>query len=177
MSTPSSANPIPRRILCAIDIRSRSRVVLDRARHRLQRANHGTPPRLAVATVIDYQPGFEVDHYPFLSPDELRRQTAQQLYSQLERMAAEVLDGLDVEVLVGIGPARATLIGIARRWRADLLFAGSHASFGLLAPAHRHPPLPFQYEVVDTRCSLLQRATGYLSPFIAATRSRYSVEF
>ena len=75
-----------KRILALIALNSDSAAVARRA-VQLSRAYGAT---LALAAVVDYTPGFESDHVPFLTPGEMRQAIVRDLREKLDRMTIEV---------------------------------------------------------------------------------------
>ena len=149
--------PAYRRIVCAIEPSRRNLDLLHRAFSFARKAH----AELAVAAVVDYQPGFESDHYPFLTPNQVREQTLQHVSDTLSAMVAEVRSG-PAEILVADGDTYRTLVDMAASWRADLVIVGSNATMGLLdkrgLPWGEREPLSFDVLALETRSSPLERA-------------------
>ncbi len=146
-----------RRVICAVDQSGRRKEVLRRA----LRFARGIDAQLAVAGVVDYQPGFESGQYPILTPAEFKRETVKLVGEQLNGLLAEIGAG-PLEVLVAAGEARKTLIDMASSWRADLVIVGADATLGLLGEEagwlESRAALPFDVLAFETRESLVRSA-------------------
>ncbi len=115
-----------KRILALVALNSDSATVAKRA-VQLSRAYGAT---LALAAVVDYTPGFESDHVPFLTPDEMRQAIVRDMRERLQQMMTDVGAG-GCEIIVGCGSEREVVSELTRSWRPDLVLVGSHARHGL----------------------------------------------
>jgi len=115
-----------KRILALVAFDSDAAAVAKRA-VQLSRSYGAT---LALAAVVDYTAGFESDHVPFLTPDEMRQAIARDMREKLDRMMAEV-GAAGCEIIVGCGSEQKVVAEITRSWRPDLVLVGSHARHGL----------------------------------------------
>ncbi len=115
-----------KRILALVALNSDSATV---ARRAVQMArSYGAT--LALAAVVDYTPGFESDHVPFLTPDEMRQATVRDMRERLQQMMTEVGAG-GCEIIVGCGGEQEVVAELTRSWRPDLVLVGMHARHGL----------------------------------------------
>ena len=115
-----------KRILALVALNSDSATV---ARRAVQMArSYGAT--LALAAVVDYTPGFESDHVPFLTPDEMRQATVRDMRERLQQMMTEVGAG-GCEIIVGCGSEQEVVAELTRSWRPDLVLVGMHARHGL----------------------------------------------
>lgn len=115
-----------KRILALVALNSDSAAVAKRA-VQLSRAYNAT---LALAAVVDYTPGFESDHVPFLTPEEMRQAIVRDLREKLQLMMTEAGAG-GCEIIVGCGSEQEVVAELTRSWRPDLVLVGSHARHGL----------------------------------------------
>jgi nucleotide-binding universal stress UspA family protein len=83
----------------------------------LARANAA---ELMVATVVDLDTGFESDHVPFMTPQQLRERTAQDVSHRLDLLLARIgAPGIEARVLTG-RPNR-EVVALSEDWRPDLI--------------------------------------------------------
>lgn len=115
-----------KRILALVALNGDSAAVAKRA-VQLSRAYGAT---LALASVVDYTPGFESDHVPFLTPGEMRQFIVRDLREKLDQMMTEIGAG-GCEIIVGCGSEKEVVSELTRSWRPDLVLVGSHARHGL----------------------------------------------
>ncbi len=115
-----------KRILALVALNSDSAAVAKRA-VQLSRAYGAT---LALAAVVDYTPGFESDHVPFLTPGEMRLAIVRDMREKLDQMMTEVGAG-GCEIIVGCGGEEEVVSELTGSWRPDLVLVGSHARHGL----------------------------------------------
>jgi nucleotide-binding universal stress UspA family protein len=117
-------------IIAAVDLDSRACGVIDHAA-KLAALCQGD---LLVVHVVDYEGGYESDHIPHHSP--------QQVLSDMVRHARASLVGLvhhldlptsPVEIRVESGPTASTLIALAATIRPRYVLVG-HSRWGLLSP-------------------------------------------
>jgi len=105
-----------RRILAVIDIPPKGENVVRRALA-LARANEA---ELMVATVVDLDTGFESDHVPFMTPQQLRERTAQDIRQRLDLMLARIgAPGVEARVLTG--RTNPQVVSLSEDWRPDLI--------------------------------------------------------
>ncbi|MBS4095962.1 MAG: universal stress protein [Sulfuricella sp.] len=146
-----------RRVICAVDQSGQRKEVLRRA----LRFARGANAQLAVASVVDYQPGFESGQYPIMTPAEFKRETVKHVTAQLSELLAGIEAG-PAEILVAAGETRKTLIDMAVSWRADLVIVGAHATLGLLGNdagwLESREILPFDVLAFETRESFARSA-------------------
>lgn len=115
-----------RRVLAAIDIDRRGETVARQA----WRIAQDEGARFALAHIADYGRGFESDHAPFLTPQEVEGKLEPVIRRRLTALAGQIgADG--AAVLVGFGDAAAQLPALALNWQPDLLVVGLHAPHGL----------------------------------------------
>ena len=115
-----------KRILALVAFNSDSAAVARRA-VQLSRAYGAT---LALAAVVDYTPGFESDHAPFLTPGEMRQAIVRDLREKLDQMTTEAgADGC--EIIVACGSEKEVVSELTDSWRPDLVLVGSNARHGL----------------------------------------------
>ena len=115
-----------KRILALVAFNSDSAAVAKRA-VQLSRTYGAT---LALASVVDYTPGFESDHVPFLTPGEMRLAIVRDVREKLDQMMTEIGAG-GCEIIVGCGSEHEAVCELTRSWRPDLVLVGSHARQGL----------------------------------------------
>lgn len=115
-----------KRILALVAFNSDSAGVARRA-VQLSRSYGAT---LALATVVDYTPGFESDHIPFLTPGEMRQAIVRDMREKLDHMMMEVGAG-GCEIIVGCGSEKEVVSELTCSWRPDLVLVGSDARHGL----------------------------------------------
>lgn len=115
-----------KRILALVALNSDSAAVARRA-VQLSRAYGAT---LALASVVDYTPGFESDHVPFLTPGEMRQSIVRDMRERLDQMMTEIGAG-GCEIIVGCGSEKEIVSELTRSWRPDLVLVGSNARHGL----------------------------------------------
>lgn len=120
---------VHRRILTAIDLTRRGEAV---ARHaaRLARSEGA---RLIVAHVMDYSPGFESDHVPFITPDEMKAALVKAAEIMMTRLVRRLDAGENVCQVVVAGRREPSIAGLAARWRPDMIVVGEDATHGLEA--------------------------------------------
>ncbi|MDR9437609.1 MAG: universal stress protein [Thiohalophilus sp.] len=115
-----------RRILAPIELNRQGEQIVRRAHHMAMALD----AQLVVLHAVYYSTGFESDHVPFLTPQQLQRQIAAQMQERLEQLlkragAAEVRG----EVLAG--KATKILPAFAREWRPDLIVLADGVDYGL----------------------------------------------
>ncbi|MEK7362154.1 MAG: universal stress protein [Pseudomonadota bacterium] len=121
-----------KRILALVAMNGDSAFVAKRA-VQLSRSYGAT---LALAAVVDYTPGFESDHVPFLTPGEMRLAIVRDMREKLDQMITEVgADGC--EIIVGCGSEKQVVSELTGSWRPDLVLVGSLARHGLAQNGER----------------------------------------
>lgn len=134
------------RVLALVDIGRRGDQVMLRAAE-LAAAHKA---ELAIAAIVDYAPGFECDHIPFRSPQEMQRAIVRDVADKLGEKACRLGIG-GAEVIVSSGREDEAVADLMRSWRPDLVLVGSHAPHGLqkaVAENGRDKPLPHDLLVV-----------------------------
>jgi nucleotide-binding universal stress UspA family protein len=114
------------RILALVDVGRRGDQVMLRATE-LAAAHKAA---LAVAAIVDYVPGFECDHVPFRSPQEMQRAIVRDVAEKLGESVRRLGIG-GAEVVVVSGTESQAASDLMRSWRPDLVLVGSHAPHGL----------------------------------------------
>lgn len=155
-----------RRIMALIDISTNGEAVARRAAQMALAHNAA----LAVAAIVDYTPGFECDHIPFRTPQEMREAIGRDVAGKLDDMVTRIGLG-GAEVIVVSGETEKATADLARSWRPDLMLVGSHAPQGLDAPpqslVRRDGRLPFDLLIVQmSKPSLAGRLIQALSAAI-----------
>lgn len=117
-----------RRVLAVVALNADAEAVAARA-VQLSRFFDAT---LALATVVDYQSGFECDHAPCLTPRQMREAILEDVREKMERLAAGVGAG-NAEIIVACDREAAAVADLTRSWRPDLVLAASSADHGLTA--------------------------------------------
>lgn len=137
-----------RRILSVVDLSGNGAAVIRRAWQMAQLYNAS----LAVASVVDYTPGFECDHVPFRTPEEMRSAIVRDVSEKLDRLVGEAGAGR-AELIVAAGSEKKVVTDLLRSWQPDLVLVGSHAPHGLEAPESlkvtRNGQLPFDVLTVQ----------------------------
>ncbi|MBF0424617.1 MAG: universal stress protein [Magnetococcales bacterium] len=94
----------------------------------LARAGHAT---LAISVVVDYTPGYESGHVPFMTPRQMKAATMIDVSRLLDALLADAgVAGAERIVIDGSSPE--SIVEVAGSWGADLLVVGSHATHGLV---------------------------------------------
>lgn len=140
--------PAYRRIMALVDVGANGETVARRAAQMALAHNAA----LAVASIVDYAPGFESDHIPFRTPQELREAIARDVAGKLDKLVSRIGLG-GAEVIVATGETDKATADLAHSWRPDLVLVGSHAPQGLDAPpkamVRRDGRLPFDLLIVQ----------------------------
>ncbi|MBF0422707.1 MAG: universal stress protein [Magnetococcales bacterium] len=85
---------------------------------------------LAISVVVNYTPGWECDHVPFLTPRQLKAATMKDVSKRLDTMMEN--NGIvGIEQMIIEGPIPRSIIEVGGSWGADLLVVGSNATHGL----------------------------------------------
>lgn len=137
-----------RRILCVIDPDARGEQVLTQAVAHARQHN----AEWIAAHVVDHHTGFESDHIPFLTPTELNLELAAVAAERIGAMLKKIHDATG-PLLIEMGPARATVVKMAKMLGVDLVMVGAHSSYGLvtMAPFSAPDELPFAVITLHTR--------------------------
>jgi nucleotide-binding universal stress UspA family protein len=115
------------RILAVVDLSAASAAIIRRA---LQLARQHQA-KLRVVSIVEHDTGFESDHIPFLTPQQLREATARQQSEKLDLLLARLgAPGVEAEVLAAES-ARLALSELLGEWRPDMMVVGSRGSYGL----------------------------------------------
>lgn len=117
--------PAYKRIMALVDPGRNGEAVVRQAA-RLAASCHA---ELAVAGIVDYVPGFECDHVPFRTPQEMRRAIVRDVTEKLGELLRRL--GCRAETIVASGSERQAVADLTRSWRPDLVLVGSHAPHGL----------------------------------------------
>jgi universal stress protein A len=135
------------RILALVDVGRRGEQVALRAAE-LAAAHKA---ELAIASNVDYSPGFECDHVPLRSPGQMQQAIMRDVAERLGE-ATQRLGISGAEVIVTSGSEGRAVDDLVRSWRPDLVLVGSHAPHGLQQgvgqPPRHGKPLPFDLLVV-----------------------------
>lgn len=116
-----------RRILALVSTHADSEAV---ARRAVQLARfHGAT--LALAAVVDYTPGFDSDHVPFMTPRQVREALLRDVRGRLERLLSGIECEGGREVIVACGEERDVVAELTRSWAPDLVLVGSRAKHGM----------------------------------------------
>jgi len=151
-----------RRILGLIDISSNGEKVAQRALQ-MARLYNAT---LGAATVVDWTPGYESGHAPFLTPQQAQAALVKEFSRKLDHLIARIGGG-GSEGIVVAGQLKSSVRDILRSWEPDLVIVGSHEPYGLDQPGSllgkRNDTLPFdilvaQMERPQTFCGRFVRA-------------------
>ena len=126
--------PAYRRVIALVEPRPHGDAVVRRA---LQLARfHGAA--LALAAVVDYAPGFESDHVPFLTPKAMTDAICADVRKRLGEMLARA-GGSGAEIIVAAGSRDDAVEDILGSWKPDLVLVGRRAPHGLDKPGSRLP--------------------------------------
>lgn len=116
-----------RRVLALVAITADSEAVARRAAQ-LSRFHGAT---LALAAVVDYAPGFESDHVPFMTPEQMRKAIVGDVRGKLDRLLAGIEYDGGCEIIVACGGERDLVGQLTRSWLPDLVVVGSRAPHGM----------------------------------------------
>jgi nucleotide-binding universal stress UspA family protein len=137
-----------RRILGLIDISANGEKVARRALQMAQLYN----ATLGTATVVDYTPGYESGHAPFLTPQQAQDAVVKDFSRKLDHLLDRI-GGSGVEGIVAAGHVKSSVRDILQSWDPDLVIVGSHEPYGLDQPksmlTKRGDALPFDILVVQ----------------------------
>ena len=111
---------------------------------------------LALAAVVDYAPGFEADHVPFRTPEQLRQAIVDDVAAKLDAMVVRLGSG---EVIVTAGKDSESVEAITRSWQPDLVLVSSAATHGL---DPQRQAMPFDVLIVQ------RHRPGYVGRLIHA---------
>lgn len=137
-----------RRILCLIDISANGEKVARRALQMAKLYN----ATLGTATIVDYTPGYESGHAPFLTPQQAQNAVVKDFSRKLDQLI-ERIGGGGAEGIVAAGQVKSSVRDILQSWDPDLVIVGSHEPYGLDQPKSLLPKhgdiLPFDILVVQ----------------------------
>jgi universal stress protein A len=134
------------RILAAVDLSSRGEQVARRALH----VSRLCGARLLVAHVVDHHTGFESDHVPFLTPQEIRAELAKVAGRRLEEMM-ERIGATEAQTRVETGPSGKAVAELAAGWQPDLVIVGSHAPHDLQGARRLNHPFDVLVVQMESR--------------------------
>jgi nucleotide-binding universal stress UspA family protein len=118
-----------RRILGLIDISQHGEKVAGRALQ-MARLYNAT---LGIATVVDYAPGYESGHAPFLTPQQAQDAVVKDFSRRLDHLIERV-GAIGAEGLVAAGHLSSCVRDVLHSWDPDLVLIGSHELYGLDQP-------------------------------------------
>ncbi|OHC61597.1 MAG: hypothetical protein A2045_09945 [Rhodocyclales bacterium GWA2_65_20] len=149
-----------RRVLALVALNADAEAVATRALQ-LSRSYNAT---LALAAVVDYSPGFECDHVPFMTPGQLRQATIRDVTEKLDALV-DSIGARGAEIIVAGGREKEAIDDIARSWRPDLVLVGARAPHGLDRVADKAArALPYDVLIVQNgRPSRVGRLINALS--------------
>ena len=150
--------PAYKRILALVDIGRNGEAVVRRAAP-LAASCHA---ELAVAGIVDYAPGFECDHVPFRTPQQMRMAIVRDVTGKLDEMVRRI--GCRAEVIVAADSERQAVADLSRSWRPDLVLVGSHAPHGLLEADSGNPG----FDVLTVRAGKRGLAGRFVQALAAA---------
>ena len=130
------------RILALVALNADAEAVAVRALQ-MSRSYNAT---LALAAVVDYRPGYECDHMPFMTPEQLRLATIKDVTEKLDELVDKIGAG-GAEIIVAGGRENEAVADIASSWRPDLVLVGARAPHGLDGVAVK-PVRPLPYDVL-----------------------------
>jgi hypothetical protein len=140
MKTPSAC------VMVAVDINTKAASLIRRA----ARLAGTTGLRLLVVHLIEHHSGFESDHVPFLTPEQMRLEMARTAHDGLMRLVQSL--GLpDAEVLVVPAWLRQGLAELVLEQQARYLVTGP-LKWGFLSPL---ATLAGDWRLQETGCKLL----------------------
>lgn len=111
-----------RRILSFVDISPTAVAVVRRATQvaRFYSAS------FAVASVVDYPPGLECDHVPFLTPGEFRVALIRDVTEKIQAIVSEA-DCHGAELIIAEGREKDVKTDIIASWKPDLVVIAEYA--------------------------------------------------
>ena len=130
-----------RRVLALVSLNADAAAVAKRAAEMAR--FHGAT--LALASVVDYSPGFECDHVPFKTPAQLRQAIVDDVAGKLDAIVTGVGGG---EVIVAAAKESQAVEDIARSWHPDLVLVSARATHGL-DHQERQSSQPFDLLIVQ----------------------------
>ena len=130
-----------RRVLALLSLNADAEAVAKRAAEMAR--FHGAT--LALASIVDYSPGFEVDHVPFKTPGEMRQAIVDDVAGKVDAIAAKFGGG---EVIVAAAKECEAVQDIARSWQPDLILVSARATHGLDGKGPQ-AKLPFDVLIVQ----------------------------
>lgn len=117
-----------RRILSIADLSPQGAKVVGRA-SQLARFYSAS---LSVACIVDYPPGLECDHVPFMTPVELRRAIVRDVTEKLQELVDQA-GGAGADLIVAEGNEGDTEIDLVGSLRPDLVVAAERTAIRLSA--------------------------------------------
>lgn len=148
-----------RKILALVDIAPNGERVAQRALKMAQLYN----ATLATATIIDYTPGYESGHAPFLTPNQACDALVKQFSGKLDLLLNRI-GAAGAESIVVAGALKPCVTDVLQSWQPDLVVVGSHATFGLDRPETllgRHA-VTRSFDVLVTQVEQRQKIGGRL---------------
>ncbi len=115
-----------RRVLAVIDVDRRGESVARNAWELARRQG----ACLALGHVLDYGRGFDCDHAPFLTPEEVETKLTAIVRRHLAALARR-LGAPDAACLVAGGPPEHGVATLAAGWQPDVVIVGAQAAHGL----------------------------------------------
>jgi hypothetical protein len=116
-----------RRVLALVTVTADGEAVARRA-VQLARFHRAT---LALAAVVDYTPGLECDHAPFMTPEQMRHTIVRDVRGKLDRLASNIEHDGGCEIIVACSRERDLVGQLIRSWRPDIVLVGSRAPHGI----------------------------------------------
>jgi len=115
-----------RRILAPIELNRQGEQIVRRAHHMARALD----AQLVVVHAVYHHTGFESDHVPFMTPQQLLRQIVAQMQERLEQLLRRA-GAAEVTGRVLAGKAVKILPEFAWEWRPDLIVLADGADYGL----------------------------------------------
>lgn len=115
-------------LIAAVDLSPSAEGIIRRAAHLAALCQ----AHLTLFHAVDFHAGYETDHVPFRTPDEVRTQMRRRARAWLLGLAC-CLDVREVEILVRAGRVRDELIGFATERQARYILTGI-SRWGPLSP-------------------------------------------
>jgi hypothetical protein len=149
------------RILALVDLSKDAMRVTTRASQMAQ--FHAAT--LAIATVVDYPPGLECDHVPFLTPEEFRRAFLKDVTGKLNKLASGA-SARRAEIIIVEGEEPAVVDDLLWSWRPDLVVLTDSAA-PLAGEARANGRRPAQLQFYDVLRVQAERP-GLVGRFVQA---------
>ncbi|MGD8407143.1 MAG: universal stress protein [Thiohalophilus sp.] len=115
-----------RRILAPVELDRKGEMTVRRA-HAIARSLNA---ELVVVSPLYHHTGFESDHVPFLTPQQLMQQTAVMMQQRLDDLMLRAGAG-DVAARILTGKPVKIIPEFARQWRPDLIVLTEGRNYGL----------------------------------------------